>query len=238
MNINTLYLLIAFVFGAVVGSFLNVVIYRLPNKGESVAFPPSHCTSCDTGLHWYENIPVLSYLALRGKCHHCKATISIQYPVVEMSMALLSMALMYKFGPAIETFGYFLFSAALLVIIWIDARHQLIPDVISLSGIMLGFLFSIVNPDLSWQFSLVGILVGGGSFYCIAFCYSFIRQIDGLGGGDIKFVAMIGAFLGWQALPFVVFISSIGGIVAGQRLTPIPFGPFLAVSSLLYLFWL
>jgi len=246
MDINTLYLLVALLFGGIVGSFLNVVILRLPNEDESIVFPASHCTSCNTELHWYENIPVLSYLVLRGKCKHCKENISLQYPVVELSMALLSAALVNKFGLSINTAGYFVFTAALLVIIWIDIYLQIIPDVISLPGIILGFLFAFVSPTLSWQSSGIGILAGGGVLYAIALIYFLWRKVDGMGGGDIKLLAMIGAFLGWQALPFVIFASSISGTLVGLLAmikqkkggqTRIPFGPFLSIAALFYLFF-
>ncbi len=246
MDINTLYLLVALLFGGIVGSFLNVVILRLPNEDESIVFPASHCTSCNTDLHWYENIPVLSYLVLRGKCKHCKEKISLQYPVVELSMALLSAALVNRFGFSINAAGYFIFTAALLVIIWIDIYLQIIPDVISLPGIILGFLFAFVSPTLTWQSSLIGILAGGGVLYSIALLYLLWRKIDGMGGGDIKLLAMIGAFLGWQALPFVILASSLSGTFVGliamikQKKggqTRIPFGPFLSISALLYLFF-
>lgn len=246
MNILLFVLGSAFCFGAIVGSFLNVVILRLPNKEESVVFPASHCTSCMADLHWYENIPVLSFLVLRGKCGHCQAKISFQYPVVELSMAVLSAALVQRFGLTIATAGYFLFCAALLVIIWIDIHHQIIPDVISLPGIIIGLLFSTICSVLYWKDSLFGILAGGGILYAIALLYFLWRKIDGMGGGDIKLLAMIGAFLGWQSLPFVILASSLSGTVVGLLAmikqkkggqTRIPFGPFLSISALAYLFF-
>ncbi|MCF8055488.1 MAG: prepilin peptidase [Desulfocapsa sp.] len=246
MDITIFYTISAFFFGSIVGSFLNVVILRLPNEGESIVFPASHCTSCMTDLHWYENIPILSFLVLRGRCGHCKAKISFQYPLVELTMGLLSAALVQKFGLSIDTAGYFLFCAALLAIIWIDIRHQIIPDVISLPGIIVGLLFSLVSPTLHWKASLFGILAGGGVLYAIALLYFLWRKVDGMGGGDIKLLAMIGAFLGWQALPFVILGSSLSGTVVGVLAmikqkkggqTRIPFGPFLAIAALSYLFF-
>lgn len=247
MDNNTLFILVsAFFFGAIVGSFLNVVILRLPGEGESIAFPASHCTTCMATLHWYENIPILSFLALRGRCSHCRAKISFQYPAVELTMALLSTATVYRYGLSISTAGYFIFCAALLVIIWIDIHHQIIPDLISLPGIILGFFFSLISPALHWQDSLIGILVGGGILYAIALLYFLWRRVDGMGGGDIKLLAMIGAFLGWQSLPFVIFASSLTGTIVGLGAmikqkkggqTRIPFGPFLSVAALVYLFF-
>lgn len=239
-------LISAFCFGAIVGSFLNVVILRLPKDDESIVFPASHCTSCMADLHWYENIPILSYLVLRGKCGHCKAAISFQYPLVELIMGLLAAAVVQRFGLTITSAGYFLFCAALLVIIWIDVHHQIIPDVISLPGILIGLLFSLVSPELHWKDSLIGVLTGGGILYAIALLYFLWRKVDGMGGGDIKLLAMIGAFLGWQSLPFVIFASSLSGSMIGLLAmikqkkggqTRIPFGPFLSIAALAYLFF-
>ncbi len=240
------YLFFVTIFGALIGSFLNVVILRLPREGASIVFPASHCPACKEPIRWHDNIPLLSFLLLRGRCRFCRQAISWQYPAVELAMALLSLALFAHFGPTLLYPIYFLFAAALLVIICIDFRHQIIPDVISLPGIVLGFALSFVNPFLSWQDSALGILLGGGSFYLLAFLYYLCTRREGMGGGDIKLLAMLGAFLGWQAIPFVVFSSSLMGTVAGlwamakQRKggqTVIPYGPFLAFGGLLYLFF-
>lgn len=245
-NILLFSLLSAFCFGAVIGSFLNVVILRLPNKDESVIFPASHCTSCMATLHWYENIPIISFLFLRGRCSHCQSRISFQYPLVELCTGILAAALLHTFGFSLTTAGYFLFSASLVVIIWIDIHHQIIPDLISLPGILLGLLFSFITPMVTWQDSLIGILVGGGILYAIAYGYFLWRKVDGMGGGDIKLLAMIGAFLGWQSLPFVIFASSLSGTLVGLLAmiqqkkggqTRIPFGPFLSLAALAYLFF-
>ena len=236
----------AFIYGTLVGSFLNVVILRLPTKGASIVFPASHCPQCQTPLHWYENIPLLSFLALRGRCRQCKKTISWQYPLVELAMGLLSLFLFSRYGVTSAFFIYFVYVAALLVIIVIDLYHQIIPDVISLPGILLGVVASLFLPGLSWQDSLIGILVGGGIFYAIALGYYLVTKRQGMGGGDIKLLAMIGAFQGWQAVPFVIFASSLLGTLIGLGAmvkqkkggqTRIPYGPFLAVASLLYLFF-
>ena len=243
---DTIAYIFSFLFGAVVGSFLNVVILRLPSDDQSIVFPGSHCPKCGTDLHWYENIPLLSYIALGGKCRSCKTRISAQYPVVELCMAVLSMALYNRFGISFELFLYFIFLAALLVIIFIDIHHQIIPDVISLPGIIIGFAGSFFNPLVSWQQSGLGILIGGGILYAIAFGYYLLTKRDGMGGGDIKLLAMIGAFLGWQSLLYVVFASSLTGSIIGIAAmfiqgkggrTRIPFGPFLALSAMSYLFF-
>ncbi len=246
MDLELLLFLSSFLFGAVVGSFLNVVILRLPQEDSSIVFPASHCPSCRTPLAWYENIPLLSFLFLRGKCGHCKTKISVQYPVVELLMALLSCSVYAAFGLTVTALGYFIFCAALLCIIWIDIHHQIIPDVISLPGMVLGFLFSFFNPNLSWQDSLLGLLAGGGVLYAIAILYLLLRKQEGMGGGDIKLLAMIGAFLGWQSLLFVIFFSSFSGALIGIAAmvqqgkggaTRIPFGPFLAIAALVFLFF-
>lgn len=239
-------LIFATVLGALVGSFLNVVILRLPAEGESIVFPPSHCPQCQALIRWYDNIPMLSFLWLGGRCRSCRKPISWQYPAVELLMALLSFALFRRFGMTPAFFIYFVFCAALLAIIVIDWYHQIIPDVISLPGIILGFAASFFLPGLSWQESALGLLLGGGIFYGIAAGYYLLARRAGMGGGDIKLLAMIGAFLGWRALPFVIFASALLGSVIGigamikQKKggkTVIPYGPFLAVASYGYLFF-
>ncbi len=237
---------LALLLGALVGSFLNVVILRLPDENGSIVLPPSHCPHCQTPLHWYENIPVFSFLFLAGRCRSCRVSISWQYPLVESAMALLSLGLYHRFGLSLAFGIYFLFVAALLVVIFIDLRHQLIPDVISLPGIVIGFAVSFINPFVSWQDAGLGLLIGGGLLYSIALGYYLFTKRVGMGGGDIKLLAMIGAFLGWQSLPFVVFSSSLLGSIVGigamfkQKKggkTMIPYGPFLSVSALIYLFF-
>jgi leader peptidase (prepilin peptidase)/N-methyltransferase len=238
------FIVAAAVFGAVVGSFLNVVILRLPNDNESIAFPGSHCPKCNQPLHWYDNIPLLSYVILRGRCRTCKEPISRQYPLVELSMAILAAVLFSKFALSFEMFFYFVFFAALLVIIFIDIRHQIIPDCISLPGILIGFAGSFFNEMVTWQQSGLGILLGGGVLYAVAYAYYAVTKREGMGGGDIKLLAMIGAFLGWQSLLYVIFSSSLVGSVIGiaamfkQRKggqTRIAYGPFLALGAISYL---
>jgi leader peptidase (prepilin peptidase)/N-methyltransferase len=235
-----------FLLGAVVGSFLNVVILRLPAEGESIVFPSSRCPACRTAIRWYDNSPVLSYIMLRGKCRACRTSISLQYPLVEICMALLSLALYTKSGLSFEFFFYFLFLGALLAVIFIDIAHQIIPDKITLPGIVIGFAGSFFSTQVTWQQSGLGILLGGGVLYAIAEVYYFMTKREGMGGGDIKLLAMIGAFLGWQSLLFVVFASSLSGSVIGiiamtrqgkGGRTRIPFGPFLAIAAMVYLFF-
>jgi leader peptidase (prepilin peptidase) / N-methyltransferase len=246
MQISLFLLAAAFLFGTIIGSFLNVVILRLPDPGTSIVFPSSHCPKCKKSLSWYENIPILSYLVLGGKCSHCRMSISPQYPIVELLTGLLAVAVIANFGLSLTALGFFLFCAALVTIIWIDLHHQIIPDVISLPGIIFGFAFSFISFFVTWQESLIGLLAGGGIFYAVSYSYYLLRRQEGLGGGDIKLLAMLGAFLGWQSLLFIIFASSVTGTVAGlfamrsQKkggATRIPFGPFLAVSGLFYLFF-
>ncbi len=234
----------AALFGAIIGSFLNVVILRLPNDDESIAFPGSHCPQCKQSLHWYDNIPILSYLALRGKCRSCKKPISLQYPLVEFVMAVFAAVLFARFAFSFELILYFMFFAALLVIIFIDIHHQIIPDCISLPGIAIGFIGSFFNGLVTWQQSALGVALGGGLLYAVAYAYYAVTKREGMGGGDIKLLAMIGAFLGWQSLLYVIFCSSVTGSVVGlvamlkQKKggqTRIPYGPFLAGAAITYL---
>lgn len=235
-----------FVFGAVVGSFLNVVILRLPSEEESIVFPPSRCPECGKKLKWYDNIPIVSFILLMARCRYCKQPISWQYPTVELAMGLLSLALFHKFFISVSFLGYFVLCAALLVIIFIDVYHQIIPDVISIPGIVLGFGFSFFTDFITWKDSGIGLLAGGGTLYAVATGYYLLTKREGMGGGDIKLLGMLGAFLGWQSLPFVILCSSLTGTVVGIGAmvkqgkggkSVIPFGPFLALAGMTYLFF-
>jgi len=235
----------AFIFGAVVGSFLNVCICRIP-QGASIVSPPSHCPACNYRIPFYDNIPIVSFLMLRGKCRSCRAPISFQYPLVELITALLTLFLFLKFGPTFPFAVLFAFCAAMVVITFIDLEHQIIPDSISLPGIVVGFGVSFFIPRLGWQNSLLGIVAGGGSLFAVAFLYERLTGKEGMGGGDIKLLAMMGAFFGWKAIPFIIFVSSLVGSVAGvivmvaqkkDRKLAIPFGPFLAAGAILYIFY-
>lgn len=234
----------SFIFGAIVGSFLNVCIYRLPLE-QSIAFPASHCLQCSSTLRWYHNIPVLSYLFLRGRCRFCNARISWRYPAVEILNALFYLAVFHASGYSPTSLILFVFISALITISFMDIDHQIIPDVISLPGIILGFCASFIIPSVSWHDSLWGILLGGGSLFAVAYLYAFFTGKEGMGGGDIKLLAMIGAFLGYKAVLPVIFISSLLGTFVGVPLMllkkadgryAIPFGPFLALAATIYLF--
>jgi len=243
--LTTMLALFAFLFGAVVGSFLNVCIYRLPLE-QSVVSPGSRCMGCGAAIRWYDNIPILSWIALRGRCRSCKAPFSIRYPLVELLTGLLAVLLFFKYGPSLPLLIMFLFCAALVVITFIDFDHQIIPDEISLPGIILGFLSSFFLPDHGWLSSLLGIVVGWGSLALIFYGYLWLTGREGMGGGDAKLLAMMGAFLGLQAIPFIIFASSLVGTVAGlsimavqrkDRHLAIPFGPYLALGAVLYIFF-
>lgn len=239
------YSLFALVFGLVVGSFLNVCICRMPNN-ESIVSPPSHCPHCSYQIRWYDNIPLLSYLILRGKCRGCGAHISLQYPLVELINGVLALFLFLRFGPTLAFAALFLLCSALVVITFIDIEHQIIPDEISLSGIVIGFVLSFFLKGHTWLNSLLGILLGGGSLLLVAYIYQRLTGKDGMGGGDIKLLAMMGAFLGWKAIPFIIFASSLIGSVVGVSIMllqkkdsklAIPFGPYLAFGAVLYIFY-
>lgn len=245
MTPASIYAASAFVFGLIVGSFLNVCICRLP-KNESIVSPPSHCPVCSYQISWYDSIPLLSYLLLRGKCRGCGAHISPQYPLVELLNGILSLLLFLRFGPTLAFAALFLFCSALVVITFIDIEHQIIPDEISLPGIIVGFVLSFFIPGHTWLNSLFGILLGGGSLLLVAWLYQRLTGKEGMGGGDIKLLAMMGAFLGWKAVPFIIFASSLIGSIIGVSIMllqkkdgklAIPFGPYLAFAAVLYIFY-
>jgi leader peptidase (prepilin peptidase)/N-methyltransferase len=232
--------LFAFVVGAVIGSFLNVCIHRLP-AGESVVYPPSHCPGCGARIRSWDNIPLLSYLLLRGRCRSCAGAISLRYPLVEALSGILLVLLLYGFGLAPKLGVYGAFVAALIVVTFIDLDHQIIPDVISLPGIVVGLVASALGQGPPLLESALGALVGGGILYAVAVGYHALTGREGMGGGDIKLLAMIGAFLGWRGVLVSLIIGSFTGAVVGislilvrrqDRQVPIPFGPFLALGAL------
>jgi len=235
----------AFVFGTCIGSFLNVCIYRIP-AGMSIVRPGSSCPRCKTEIAFYDNIPILSWLLLMGKCRSCKAPIAVRYPLVELVTGLFAAASSISFGPTPQALVVFAFIATLIVVAFIDLDHRIIPDTISLPGIPLFFLAAFAVPDITWQARALGILAGGGSLFAVAWGYQLLTGREGMGGGDIKLLAMIGAFIGWQGILFTLFsasaIGTIAGLLAmarsgkGMKLA-IPFGPFLALGAIIYLFF-
>jgi len=233
-------LVAAGLFGAIVGSFLNVCIYRLP-RGASVVWPASACAKCGRALAWYENIPVVSYLVLAGRCRTCREPISARYPIVEVLTALMFAGAWWYYGPSLLLVARVVFGCALIVLFAIDLEHHLLPNAITLPGIAVGFVFSFFTEP-GWLASLVGILLGGGILYATAEAYYRIRGEEGLGMGDVKMLAMVGAFLGWQLTFMTLMLASIAGSVIGGAMillqrggmkTALPFGTFLAVGAAL-----
>jgi leader peptidase (prepilin peptidase)/N-methyltransferase len=240
------YAIVGFVFGACIGSFLNVCIYRLP-AGKSISWPPSHCPLCSGNIRVYDNLPILSFIVLRGRCRDCGARISVRYPLVELITGLAGSAVMLKFGATPSAALMFVFIAALIVITFIDIDTQRIFDIITLPGILLGIAASFFLPHISFRDALIGMLAGGGILYAIAWAYLTLKKREGMGGGDIKLLAMIGAFIGWQGVVMTIFIGSFAGTIVGGlqmilgrrfdgRLR-IPFGPFLAIGAVTYVFY-
>lgn len=236
---------IVFLFGACIGSFLNVCIYRIP-EAKSIVTPRSSCPRCGTPIKSYDNIPILSWLILGGKCRQCRVPISIRYPMVELITGLAALGLYIKFGPTLAFPVYFLFVVALIVITFIDIDHQIIPNSISLPGVPLFFLLSLAVPQVTWFDSLIGILAGGGSLYLVAWIYQLVKKTEGMGMGDVKLLAMIGALVGWKGVLFTIFVSSTVGTLVGFAMiiatrrtlkTMLPFGPFLSVGAVIYVFF-
>ena len=229
---------VAAAFGAVIGSFLNVVIYRLP-LDKSIVWPSSACPHCARELSWYENIPVASFLVLRGRCRTCGARIGVQYPLVEALTAVMFGAAWWYYGPGPMLASRLTFGAALLVLFAIDLEHHLLPNAITLPGIVVGLGFSFFNEP-GWRSSLIGILVGGGILWAIREGYYRLRHEEGLGLGDVKMLAMVGAFLGWQLTLLTLMMASLSGTVIGLGLIvtrrggmkyALPFGTFLALGA-------
>ena len=239
----TFNLILGGILGLCIGSFLNVVIYRLPLK-QSIVSPPSRCRNCDYLLQWYDNIPILSWLWLRGKCRKCGTGVSIQYPIVELITGALFVLVIWltPIGPLL--FSRLILVGILIALFGIDLEHQILPNVITLPGIVIGFLFSLVAPP-GWRDALIGILLGGGILYGIAWGYYLWRREEGMGMGDVKMLAMIGAFLGWKAVIVTLILSSFSGAIVGLGMMAVqkgdmkyalPFGTFLAIGAVIAMF--
>jgi len=246
MEPEILILFFALMFGLILGSFLTVCIHRLP-QGMSIVRPASSCPSCETPIHFYDNIPVVSYLLLRGRCRHCGHGISPRYPLVEILTGLLSLALALRYGPGWTYFLTLAFVSALLTVSFIDLQHQIIPDVISLPGILVGLAVSFTPWGLvPWTDAALGAVLGGGSLLAVAWGYRLVSGKEGMGLGDVKLLAMIGAWMGWKELPFIILIASLAGILIGGTAlvvsrkglrVRIPFGPFLSLAAVLVFFF-
>lgn len=245
--------IIIFIFGAVIGSFLNVCIYRIP-RSLSIIMPSSMCPACNKKIRFYDNIPIISYVLLRGRCRHCKSRISIRYPLVEALNGTLYILILYRFGynDLLPVIAYFIFVSSLVVITFIDLEFQIIPDRITLPGIPLSLILgATILPDpffrydsMGFKSSLIGLTAGGGLFYLIAVTGRAILKKDAMGGGDIKMMAMIGGMLGWKGVILTTFVGSLIGsivgivviILKGRRWgIRIPFGPFLAIGAIVSL---
>jgi leader peptidase (prepilin peptidase)/N-methyltransferase len=243
MNGWSLYVLTG-LFGALVGSFLNVCIFRLP-RGESIVWPGSHCPSCGEGIQFYDNIPVLSYFWLRGRCRACRSPIPWRYPVVETVNAAGYLAILWFFGPGWQAALYALLFSALLVVAGTDLTHKIIPNVITLPGIVVGLIGAITVLPVGRLNAVLGVLIGGGILWVLAWASPYLFGKEGMGGGDIKLMAMIGAFLGWKLALLTIMIGSLTGSVIGigligfrviKRDEYIPFGPFLVLGALVSMF--
>jgi len=232
-----------FVLGACLGSFANVVIYRMP-RGESVVLPSSYCRACGTPIRWYHNVPIFAWLILRGQCAACGARFSFRYAFVELLMAALFAATFWVTGLNFDLAERLLFIFAAVTASVIDLDHMILPDKFTLSGIVIGLLGALINPNREFLDALLGVVVGGGCLWLVAYLYFVFRQRDGMGGGDIKLLAWIGAVLGVSSIPVVVLLSSFAGAVVGIALAirsrgdlkvAIPFGPYLASAAIIYM---
>lgn len=232
-------------FGALVGSFLNVCIHRLPRR-ESVVWPSSHCPACAAPIAPYDNLPLLSFLVLGGRCRACRAPISLRYPTVEAANAAGYGLILWWFGAGWPAAAYALLFSSLLVITAIDLTHQIIPDAITLPGIPAGLILSATILPIGLLDSVLGLLVGGGLLWFIAWVSPYLFGKEGMGGGDIKLLAMVGAFLGWKPTLLTIMVGAMTGSLVGISLLSfkllrrdqyIPFGPFLAFGALVALFF-
>lgn len=242
--------LIVFIIGSMIGSFLNVCIYRMP-RNESIVTPPSRCPSCKKHIAWYDNIPMLSFLVLRAKCRNCKIKISPRYFLVELLTAAIILFVYTQYGLSPKLFIYGFLFCALIVASFIDLEFQIIPDEISVGSIIIGLLVNVISPSFNGLanikqaliFSGLGILVGGGTLYLTGIIGDIIFKKESMGGGDIKLLAGIGAFLGWQIALLVFFIAPMFGAIMGlavkirKKVSIIPYGPFISLSTFIAVFW-
>ena len=234
--------LVFFVFGLIMGSFLNVCIYRIP-RNKSIVYPPSSCPACGSKIKWYDNIPILSYIILKGKCRVCNSKISPVYPIVELLAAFYSLLVYLRFGLTIDTVFYLIFGYMLIVASFIDLFHLIIPDRISLGLTVSGLVFGFINHDI--LHSVFGFVFGFVLLYIIAVLGKAIFKKEAMGGGDIKLLGAIGTFVGVKGVLFTLFVASFLGSAVGISLIAlgevklsqrIPFGPYLSVSAAIYLF--
>ncbi|MFH1191797.1 MAG: prepilin peptidase [Candidatus Omnitrophota bacterium] len=254
--------IIVFIFGSIVGSFLNVCIHRMP-KSESVVWPRSHCPKCQKRIPGYDNIPFLSFLLLGGRCRFCRAKISLRYPLVELLTAFLMVALFNRFGLSFEFFLYMVMLWSLIIATFVDIPHRIIPDEVSVGGMIIGFIMVSATgfgfSPLKFTFSpmlksALGIIAGGGIIYFTGVLFDLVYfkllkrpaingETESMGGGDVKLLAMIGAFMGWQMAVLTFFLAPFLGVVMGvinlttKKDHTIPYSPFLSIAALITLFW-
>ncbi len=241
--------LVVFIFGAVIGSFLNVCIYRIP-LGKSIVLPRSFCPFCKRPIRWFDNIPLISFLLLRGRCRFCKRAIPARYFLVELITALSGIGLLYYFSPGPRFFAYWLFTCALIIIAFVDIEKKEIPDVISIPGIFAGMaLMTFLRLDASGAYgrsflnSALGVLAGGGSMLLLGLFGELIFRKEALGGGDVKLMGMIGAFLGWKLVLVTFFLAPVLGCGVGLvmkirfKKEVIAYGPYLSLAALISLFF-
>jgi len=228
-----------FVFGLIVGSFLNVCIHRIPRK-KSIVFPGSRCPSCRKPIRWYDNVPVISYLVLRGKCRECGSKISLRYPVVELLSGFTALLAYYQYGVSEFSFVAFAFLASLIVVAFVDLDTMEIPDGIVLPGIILGVASSYVNPYVDFATSVKSAIMTAGVFYLVSEYFLLILKKEGLGLGDVKLLSYIASVLSIYAVPVVMIVGAVSGLMAfivmavkGKKVkdNPIPFGPFLVAGT-------
>lgn len=237
--------IVLFILGAIVGSFLNVCIHRIPRE-ESIVFPSSRCPHCRHAIAWYDNIPLFSYIFLRGRCRSCQEAISGRYFLIEALTAVMALFTYWKFGISLAFLAAFLFVATLIVITFIDIEHQIIPHEIVLPGIPLFLLAAVFIMGIPLFDAFLGIMIGIGSLYLIAVYYEQLTGTEGMGGGDVNLMGMLGAFLGWKSLLFVLMTGAFTGAAVGIIMMinkgktmkyAVPFGPFLSLGAVVYLFW-
>lgn len=254
--------MVAFVFGSIVGSFLNVCIYRMP-QGKSVVWPGSHCPNCEKRIPWYDNIPFLSYLFLKGRCRFCKERISLRYIIVELLTATVFVIFFNRYGLSYDFFLYLVLACSLIIATFVDIKHRIIPDEISLGGIIVGFILVSIKGFTLTPFSFnhrplvnsfLGIIIGGGIIYLTGLLFDLVYfkllkkppiqdETESMGGGDVKLLAMIGAFLGWQKAVLTFFLAPFLGAIIGiinllvRRDHTIPYGPFLSLAALMSLLY-
>lgn len=232
--------LLVFILGSVIGSFLNVCIYRIP-RDQSIIFPRSRCVSCEKPIAWYDNIPFLSYILLKGRCRSCKEKISFRYFAVELISAVAFLVLFLYFGVTYKFFIYSLLTFSLIVVSFIDLEFQIIPDRITIAGVILGIALSIWKGSLA--VSLLGAFIGAGLIYITGVFGKLVFKKESMGGGDVKLMAMLGAFLGWKMAVLIFFLAPFLGTPAGlyvkfrKKQDIIPYGPYISMASFIVMIW-